>query len=888
MAAINTITYTVKKGDTLSAIAKKYGTTVDNLVKLNNIKDKNLIYVGQVLTISGKKVTNKSTKTKTTTKKATITQFGYQSNSNGTLFATWTWSKSNTENYQVKWEYTTGNKDKKGNVIWFIGSDSTVTDKQSTYSIPANAVKVRFKVKPISKTRTVNNKETNYWTASWSDTQTYNVTADPPTTPETPTVTVEGTKLTMSVRNLTGTGTGVEFEVVKNDAQKVKTLKAPIATGFATASFEGELNTNYKVRCRSYNGTGYSQFSAYSENKSTTPSKPTISKCTAKDETSILVEWNKITTAKTYVIQYTTDKSHFDISDDYTEKTGIETNKYLIILGDSGKGKEYFIRVKAVNEDGKESTWSPIKSIIIGTKPAAPTTWSSTTTAIVGEKLTLFWVHNSEDGSRQTKADIKMYIDNVEQPSIIISFSEDDDEEAVSHYDINTSSYTEGTTIQWKVRTAGVTNEYGDYSIQRTIDVYAQPTLALGLIDISGEIVDTITSFPFTLSTSVGPATQQPIGYQVSVISNEIYETVDNVGNEITINEGEELYSQFFDINDFLTVEFMPSMINLENGISYTLKCTVSMDSGLSTEESLDFTVSWTDEIHDPNAEISIDRDTLTASIRPYCETYRTYYYKVIPTNGTYVVSTEEVEYMEDGLSIDTLSTTGDVVYYSESTNTYFSVIESDETYLLEDITLSVYRREYDGTFTELITGVNNTSNTWIQDPHPALDLARYRIVAIDNLTGAVSYNDLAGYPVGETSIIIQWDEKWTYFDVSEEDEMEQPPWSGSLLRLPYNIDVSDNNNSDVSLVKYIGRKRPVSYYGTQLGETATWNVEIEKSDKETLYALRRLKIWMGDVYVREPSGSGYWASISVSFSQKHCELTIPVTLDITRVEGGI
>ena len=44
----------------------------------------------------------------------------------------------------------------------------------------------------------------------------------------------------------------------------------------------------------------------------------------------------------------------------------------------------------------------------------------------------------------------------------------------------------------------------------------------------------------------------------------------------------------------------------------------------------------------------------------------------------------------------------------------------------------------------------------------------------------------------------------------------------------------------------------------------------------------------MGDCYVREPSGSGYWANVTVSFSQKHCELTIPVTLNLTRVEGGI
>ena len=41
--------YTVKSGDTLSKIANTYGTTVDALVEINAIKNKNLIRVGQVL-----------------------------------------------------------------------------------------------------------------------------------------------------------------------------------------------------------------------------------------------------------------------------------------------------------------------------------------------------------------------------------------------------------------------------------------------------------------------------------------------------------------------------------------------------------------------------------------------------------------------------------------------------------------------------------------------------------------------------------------------------------------------------------------------------------------------------------------------------------------------
>lgn len=44
--------YTIKTGDTLTGIAKRYGTTVKELVKLNNIKNVNLIFAGRNLKIS--------------------------------------------------------------------------------------------------------------------------------------------------------------------------------------------------------------------------------------------------------------------------------------------------------------------------------------------------------------------------------------------------------------------------------------------------------------------------------------------------------------------------------------------------------------------------------------------------------------------------------------------------------------------------------------------------------------------------------------------------------------------------------------------------------------------------------------------------------------------
>ena len=49
-------TYTVRSGDSLSAIAARFGTTVSALQSANNIRNANLIYPGQVLRVSGQPV----------------------------------------------------------------------------------------------------------------------------------------------------------------------------------------------------------------------------------------------------------------------------------------------------------------------------------------------------------------------------------------------------------------------------------------------------------------------------------------------------------------------------------------------------------------------------------------------------------------------------------------------------------------------------------------------------------------------------------------------------------------------------------------------------------------------------------------------------------------
>ena len=759
-----------------------------------------------------------------------------QTGTDRTIYATWTWNKTHTDHYEIRWYYDTGDG------VWFVGTDSTTTSKQNTYSAPDNAKRVGFKVKPVPKKvkKTVKAKngskktvKVNAWNADWSTLKYYNIKNSPPSTPPAPTVTIENLKLTAKLENINLNATDIQFQIVKNDSKVFKTGTATIKTYAASYYCAVTAGYNYKVRCRAVRGKEYSPWSDYSSDQGTQPS---ASKgwefIKALTSTSVEVNWYGVKNAKTYEIEYTTEKRYFDSSNQvqsltvdatlqwsHAEITGLET------------GKEWFFRMRAVNDNG-HSAWTEIKSIVLGKDPIAPTTWSSTTTCVVGEPLILYWIHNAEDGSSQKYAELELTIDGRIETYTIENTTNEDEKDKTSSYSIDTSSYVEGTKIQWRVRTSGITNTYGDWSIQRTVDIYAPPTLELSVTDANGNLLETLTSFPFYISGIAGPNTQNAIGYHLSIMANESYETTDQIGNVKMVNQGEAIYSKFFDTSENLVVEMSANNIDLENNISYKVNCVVSMNSGLTAENSSEFTVAWTDEQYEPNAEIGFNEDDISTYIRPYCE--------------------------------------------------------NDEGNLIEGIRLSVYRREFDGSFTELATNIDNTTNTYITDPHPALDYARYRIVAISSSTGAVSYYDMPGYPIGEKSLIIQWDEQWTSFDISNEiDGSSQVPWSGSLLKLPYNVDVSDSYSPDVELVEYIGRKHPVSYYGTQRGTSQTFNAEIDKKDEETLYALRRLAIWMGDVYVREPSGSGYWANITVSFSQTHREVTIPVTLNVTRVEGG-
>lgn len=727
------------------------------------------------------------------------------------------------DHYKVTWYYSTGNG------IWFEGSTSDTKNKYSTYSPPEHARKIKVTVKPVAQTYKSNDKDVPYWSGE-NVSKEHNMDAAPPADAGTPSVEIEKFTLTATLDNISDPRTDkIQFEVY-NGTTKVQTGTVTVKACMATYTCSVAAGGSYRVRCRSinlYSGSDiYGEWSNYSPAANTIPKAVTNVRAVADSKTSVKVTWAAASTAKSYTVEYATKKEYFDTSTTPQSVTVTATTAYVTGLD---SGETWFFRVKAVNDKG-DSSWSSLVSTVIGTKPEAPTTWSLTSSVIVGEDITLYWTHNCEDGSKQVAAEIYLDINGSTSTVEVTDIVSEDEDEPVYTYKFGTQNYTEGATIRWRIRTQGITGEYGEWSTTRIINLYAKPSLELTLPQVTDGI---LKALPLDISLSSGPLAQKPISYHVSIIANRTYESVDIYGNPTFITAGTEVYSRVLVTNSrWPIISASAGDIILENNQQYTLTATVSMDSGLTAESSLIFTVEWEDHAYMPDASIVIDFDTLSAYITPFCK-------------------------------------------------------DSDDEFV-RDVTMSVYRREYDGSFTTIATGVTNDGITTLTDPHPSLDYARYRIVTVDSITGGVVYEDIPGVPVGEPSIVVQWDEAWSEFDYSELDSPEIPPWTGSMIRIPYNVDVTENQKGDVALIEYIGREHPVSYYGTQRGVTASWSAEIPKSDRETLYALRRLAAWRGDVYVREPSGTGYWAHITVSFPLKHLALTIPVTFDIARVEGGV
>lgn len=728
------------------------------------------------------------------------------------------------DHYEVRWWYMAGG-------VWFDGGSSSTDINNATYNYPTNATRLWVEVKPVSKTYQDGNGNTqSYWSSEAVHTE-ISVLDLPPAQLSAPSVEIEKYNLTAKIENITDAKASyVEFEVVKDD-MVFNVGRVEVKTARAIYVCPIDAGGKYRVRCRAINVVSNKdvegEWSQYSSEIGAMPSVPTNVRIEIESTKSVKVTWDECSTATSYKVEYTTNKLYFDASSEVKSQT-VETN-YCIIKGIE-QGYDYYFRVKAINSKG-ESTWSDIVYKIVGTKPEPPTTWSLTASAIIGDPVILYWTHNSQDASKQYEAQVELTI-NGTADIINLDTSKDeikDGETKIYSYNVDLSKYTTGAEILWRVRSRGVSLEYSDWSVQRKINTYAPPTIQL----IVNGGVGILEKYPFEIVAKAAPSTQKAINFHISVTAESSYRTQDSTGTDVIVNSGSVIFNKNISAtsND-LTYSLMPQDCTLENNEPYKLTVTASMDSGLTATATMDFTVHWEEVTYYPDAKVAIDRNSVSAYISPICR----------DAEGT----------------------------------------------IVESVVLSVYRREFDGTFTEIASEIPNYGSVSVTDPHPGMDYARYRIVARNKDTNVLSYSDIAAYKVNEPGIIIQWDEEYASFDLTGNYSPGVRKYHGSMVRLPYNVDTSESSDVDVSLVEYIGRRHPVAYFGTQIGKTDSWTCEIPRYDKETIYALRRLQQWMGTVYIREQNGVGYNAFVNITFSNKHDGLTIPITLSVKQVEGGI
>ena len=265
-----------------------------------------------------------------------------------------------------------------------------------------------------------------------------------------------------------------------------------------------EPGHTYRVRARAVRGTIYGGWTNFTSSEEAVPIAPksitilrpqVISEQGAK-QYGVLVEWEPEPTAKTYEVQWTTNLEYFDTpNDQVNSQTTEEGEGPRLLITNIEIGHEYFFRVRSINDKGSSVNWTPIKSVKLGSKPSAPTTWSSTNSAIIGEDLNLYWTHNSTDGSLETHARLHMTIidsahpDNepMEITKVIENTKTEEEQDQNSYYTINTNDeewalLKEGFVIKWKVQTAGVVGEYSDYSIEREVNIYVKPSLTLDIL----------------------------------------------------------------------------------------------------------------------------------------------------------------------------------------------------------------------------------------------------------------------------------------------------------------------------------------------------------------------------------------------------------------------
>lgn len=831
------------------------------------------------------------------TYKVTNLTIGLQAGTTDKASASWSFSSKTAhfDHYAVKWWYTTSNGKTYEGSTESIGS---INNKVALYSIPAIATGIKVRVTPVATTNSDTKKA--YWTGegvykTWSKTL-------PPNKP-----TLEDPVLNSNYTTATVTATINREDLIRTDKirfylvdadnrsviEQTKDVKPDALTLKATASFSLTSNNKYVFLAKAINVQGkVNKLSAYSD--ATKAFYSALSRVENVSSTilpnkNVKFTWKALKTIQNgdqesgYILEYTTNKT--DFINGTAEQVTVHTNSAELSLNYG----IYYVRVRAYKSiDGNDvvGAWSgdgtkqyPYHVRKLSKDPYPPTVWTNVNRVTSPNPFIVSFVHNSADGSTWKRA------------RIILS-----NEEHTETIDVtNPDQYAEDQSYSREIRPT-LYGLYADSVIQ--VRVATQSLWDDGAFDPSDDQFNDPVEVEFIRIPSYSVSLQSPgydpdtlelkqlpltvvyfesggvslLGMNVTVSANNAYPDVNALGEAQFISEGEIIYSKYHsypsdeswsggsyapwpNYYDYLRIK--STELKLKTGISYSITLESHFVNGLTDQRTIDFTSAVEPPDYTFSGTVVYDPETMGATIDVW-----SYYYTdqmdVATINGLFV------DYFQ-GL-------TADMVYSGQLT--------------YPDVDISVYRIQPDGDMILIDSGLQS-NGTSAFDPHPALDVARYRVVVTDNATGYIDYTDIESEPIGEYNLVFQWDENYISGREIIDEEYEVPVATGKILKLPFNINISESHDMEVQNVNYIGRKHPVSYYGTQTGEKASWSTDVPKTDTESLALLREMAVYPGNFYVREPNGNGYWANIKVSYSINYDSVVIPVSVDITRVEGG-
>lgn len=779
--------------------------------------------------------------------KVTNLAVGQQGSTGTTVYATWTAFSSakqkKIESISVAWQYQVLNS--AGKAVWLKGSTETISKgsaQSGTYSAPSESLSVYVSVTPILTKKGKKKATAKAASASRS------FAGNAPAKPSAPSVSIDGYTLTLRTQTSDQYAKSAVFYMYRDS--EVNPYWSSSAIALSGAGVAQQIVTlapdhNYYAKVRLYNGSAGSEMSdAVAISEIVVPAQVTNVVATPLSQTQIQLSWsatNGAASTNGYEIEYATDPKYFGGSNASTTSAS-NTTEYINVE----TGHTWYFRVRAKNASGITGAWSdPLASAAAASKPNPPTTWTLSSTAFVDSTITLYWTHNSADGAKPTKSEIEWNLNDGQSHSIIVTHDlGPDDRDYTFNYELALASlsFNDGDILKWRVRTQGVEAiGWSDYSVLREIKIYSPASLSV-------YVENEIDAYPISLDITVTPATQSIVSFYLAISARDSYDDNDYMGEFQHVVAGQRIFSKNYSgLDNVDTISLTPSDINLMSGQTYDVEAIVATSSGLTAEATTEFTLDITEPDYYLDMGITIDPDSLSAALIPGC----------------YSDVNEDEE--------------GDDVYDIEN--------------IVDSVVLSVYRINFDGSFTPIEINIPNDGITVISDPHPALDNGKYRLVALDNATGTMFFDDIISEDLDVKGLVLQWDSKYANYLIRDiVEEIDEPAIGdmagGTTLKLPYNVKKNESSDIDNNLVEYIGREHPVSYYGTQKGQKSSYSTDVPKDDLDTLDYLRRLQIWPGDVYIRAQDGLGYWAKVEVSFDRDYDSLVMPVNIDATRVDS--